>query len=870
MKRILLLIITVYLTLSSIAQTADSTANRAALLAARGNITALRPLYRDSGNRFPPYIRLYCEMALARADAHYARMIVCIDSLTDNYEKELGLRGRLALSQLKAEGLCQMGRYAELADYCRAEEAYYKRRRVKRYLIAPIQEFRRKGERLGGNSTRSRMLAMADRDRAFALAKAYADARDSLDTFGRLRCELTLSSAFHRPDRLLSCTDSLLSLYADSLDATELTFCLNAHARTLIERGKWDDLADFARRSRQLPQAHAAPLRLYGHIGEALRGKPESKMERPSDTCTLDVTYEWPLLVKAAVNDDTPRYFTLETGQRYTYLPEAEARRAGVEMIPDTIRLSCSAGWISACPAFARRLTLGDVVFQNILLYVVVDSAQVRSPFTRALGSNELIRLGVLRLYPEKILLPPMPATAPDITDSEWSALPNLRLSRDRTLRLRATHDGRERLFSLDTSFPDNVMPRASFRDGVRDSAALCLSINGTDYHTPITWSDSRLPDYDGLLGTAFLQNTQEAAELDFGTMTLSMGMPLAADGTPAPFTPAFDGFYFERNRAALESSSPNEALRDYLNYQLLYGKNLPEKLIALCQRQHGADTPVFPYAQAEARSLFELGRYAEGLRLTVAETSPEAWGDTTSRARWNNLFASLAAQPAPALKDTSLTSTLQMTAEGTWPVGAGNRTFEARLDGNTPITWVSHKAAKRLKVHRLAQTPDGGSIGLLPQLQIGSFTLCNLPCRIAPKKGNAPVPPDAEKGILLGFDVLRRFSYVAFSPSGTATFSTQSLPRQGGTSLRNEKQLRAQAETQTGYTSVRIDWDFNGQTSGNCQAVVLAGMPCQAATASGERQSLFLTLGQLCRIGDGVVFDFERMRLLWRQAVAE
>lgn len=872
MKRLLLLFITCCLALTAWPQSADSLANRAALLAARGDIAALRPLYRESGTRFPPYVRLYCEMALARADAHYARMLTCIDSLTTDYEKELGLKGRLALTQLKAEGLCNLGRYAELARYCREEEAYYKRRRVKRYLIDPIREYRRKGERLGGTSTRSRLLALADRDRAFALAAAYATARDSLDTFGRLRCDLTLASAFHRPDRLLACTDSLLTLYADSLDATELTFCLNARARTLIERGQWGALADFARAARQLSQPHAAPMRLYEHIGEALREKPVTRVERPADTCALRITYEWPLLVKAAVNDDAPRYFTLETGQRYTYLPESDARRAGLELLPDTIHLNSSAGRIAACPAFARRLQLGDVTIHNLLLYVVVDSSEVRLPFTRVLGSNELLRIGSAAFYPEKILFPPTSA-APVAADAAaqsagpqwWPAAPNLRLSRDRTLRLHVVHNGRERLFSLDTSFPNNIIPRASFRDAVPDSAVFDLELNGRHYPTPVTWNDFRLPDYDGLLGTAFLQNTQTPALMDLEAMTLRMGPALEGDGTGGPNCPAFDGFYFERNRVALESSTTNEALRDYIDFQLLNGKNRPEELLRLCQAQHDTPEPVFPYAQAEARSLYELGRYAEGQRLTAAALPATAWGEAKPPSAWDTLFASLSAQPAPTLTGRPGTATLRMSADGTWPVSAGDRTFFARIDGNAPVSWVSHKAAKRLKVRRLVHTPDGGAIGLLPELRIGHFTVRNLPCRIAAKKAETPVPRDAESGLLLGYDVLRRFAWVAFTPSATAEFSTDSLPRQGGASLRLEDGLCAEAETPTGYASVRLDWDFSAPAVAQGAALTLDGTAVTASPAADAPGRYALPLGQACRKGEGVVLDFRNMRLRWR-----
>lgn len=849
---------------------ADSLSDRAALLAARGDIAALRPLFRASGAQFPPYVRLYCEMALARADAHYERMLSCIDSLTANYEKELGLKGRLALTQLKADGLCRMGRYADLAEYCSSEEAYYMRRRVKRYLLEPIREYRRKGERLGGMSARSRMLALADRDRAFELAAAYAPVRDSLDIFGRLRCDLTLASAFHRSDRLLACTDSLLALYADSLDAAELTFCLNARARTFIERGAWRELAAFARHARRLEQPHAAPLRHYLRIGEAFSSLPMSRTERPASTCAVPVTYEWPLLVKAAVNSDAPRYFTLETGQPYTYLPEAEARHAGLTIVPDTIRLSSSAGMVAACPAFAERFVLGDIVFHNVLVYAVVDTAQLHAPFSRVIGSNELLRIGKIRFFPEKIQFPAdgQPDVAADTLHPaagafRWPESAVLRLSRERTLRLRAAHNGRERLFSLDTSFPDNVMPRASFRTEESDSLHLDLDLCGRRFSTPVTWSDVRLPDYDGLLGTAFLQNAADSVVADFRNMALELAPP-AADAQPGGvFAPAFDGFYFERNRAALESSAAGDLLLTYARFEMFRGKNRPDRLLLLCHALREVEEAGDPYVRTTARCLYEMGKYADGGQLLAKETQPEAWGGVDVRTKWAELFRGLAGQPAVSLTGKAGQVVLHRTDDGLWPVNAGNKEMEARLDGNEYFTVVSHKAAKRMKVRRLVHTADGGGVGLIPELSVGHFTFRNLPCRIVAKKVEGPVPSEARTGLLLGYDVLRRFAWVAFNPSGDAVFSLDSLAGTGGASLRNADGLMVQGELPTGYVSAALEWDFAQPPVAGGLPLTVAGREFKARRPATGTARAQLTLGQLAADGHSAVFDFRKMRLL-------
>lgn len=870
MKRALFFFLAALLWFSAGASPADSLADRAALLAARGDIAALRPLLREAGTQFPTYVRLYCEMAVARADAHYVRMFSCIDSLTADYEEELGLKGRLALTQLKADGLCRLGRYADLAAYCREEEAYYKRRRVKRYLLAPIREYRRKGERLGGTSARARMLALADRDRAFELAAAYAPVRDSLDAFGRLRCDLTLASAFHRPERLLACTDSLLALYADSLDATELTFCLNARARTLIERGAWADLAAFARSARRLEHAHAAPLRHYERIGETLAALPPSRMERPAEETTVPVTYEWPLLVKAVAGRDVPRFFTLETGQPYTYLPEAEARQAGMTIVPDTIRLSTSAGMVAACPAFAERLALGNIVFHNLLVYSVVDTARLRAPFSRVIGSGELLRIGKFRLFPEIIQIPAVGTLragtdAPtSVTDGVWwpeEAV--LRLSRDRTLRLRAFQGGRERLFSLDTSFPDNVMSRASFRAAGADS--LQLDLLGRRFPVPVTWSDVRLPGYDGLLGAAFLQNAADSVVADFRLMTLKINPAEENAQAAGAFAPAYDGFYFERNRAALEKSEAGDLLLTYARFEMLRGKNRSDSLLSLCQTLREVEEAGDPYVRTAARCLYEMGRYADGGQLVAQEVRPEAWGGAEVRTEWADLFRGLSGQPAASLTGRTGQTVLHRTAEGLWPVSAGDKEMEARIDGGELLTVVSHKAAKRMKVRRLVHTADGGGIGVIPELNVGRFTFHDLPCRIAAKKAEGPVPPDARTGLLLGYDVLHRFAWVAFSPSGDAVFSLDSLSRTGGVSLRHADGLMVQGEVPTGYVSVSLVWDFASSAPAEGFLLTVDGRELAARRSADEAARAQLTLGQLAAGGYSAVFDFRHMRFLLR-----
>lgn len=85
-----------------------------ALLAARGDLERLRPLYDSVRQSLSPHTALYCRFAMTRGAGHHREVIALIDSLERFHERKLDVRGLLALATERCEAHVALGEYAEL------------------------------------------------------------------------------------------------------------------------------------------------------------------------------------------------------------------------------------------------------------------------------------------------------------------------------------------------------------------------------------------------------------------------------------------------------------------------------------------------------------------------------------------------------------------------------------------------------------------------------------------------------------------------------------------------------------------------------------------------------------------------------------
>lgn len=526
MKRIYLLfilIMCVWATRSSHAdEVNDSTATRAALLAARGDADALRPLMRDSAQYLPADVREYCTMAIARADHNYKAMVGSIDKLVGDYSDKIGLTGRISLSLLKAEALRNMGDYAALREFCNGEVKYYRRRRVKKSLIDPFRRLADKGRRLSGNTTRSRLLGLADRFHPFRLDSLYRSLstaqRDSLDTYARLRCEATLWHAFPQPYAYAErAADSLMTQFADSLDSDGLTMCLRSRARAFIREGRWSELSELAHKAERTDFPQTAPTAHYIKLGEALEGKPKSKVEFEEGT-VIPTSYGWPLRVKARVNGQAEEDFFIDTGQAHTLLTREGAKHFGAEMVADTLQITCSAGIANACPVFIDSMRIGGVKFSNFVAYVVIDDDILPIGKYQAIGCDQLRQLPSISFKPECIVV------SSSKGDSANYLKPNVGLSADNTFRiLMESEKEGNHLFGFDTGNPDDIISAQAFPTSSKTAAPLIFTTgNATVSINDAASVDTRYADYDGVLGIPFIKSG-DAVTLDFKKMTMKV-----------------------------------------------------------------------------------------------------------------------------------------------------------------------------------------------------------------------------------------------------------------------------------------------------------------------------------------------------------
>lgn len=872
MKRCFLLLFFSFVAAAQmLAAPSDTLSARLALLAARGEAAELRPLYLRNAATLPPYTRLYCEMALARADRRYGRMVASIDTLLRDYPRRLGTNGRFALVELKAHGLQQLGRYDELAVFCRKELKYYRRKRFERSRLSRLADYERKGQRLAGGSLRARILGLADRDSVFALRALYAAAADSLDAYARWRAGLSLSLAFRRDAAALALSDSLLSVVPDSLDADDFAKVLTARCRLLAHAGRWGELADVAGRYEADARAGALPLAHFRRQGQAWRDVAPSQLTAASEVLPVHVSRDWPLLVSLSLNGGPETPFLFDSGQQHTLVSSALARESALRVLPDTFVLSTPLGLLRVCPALADSLRLGSVTFSRIRLYVTADTARFPAGVSAILGADELVRCGAFRLSGEQLtLMPSARATAS-------AAAPNLRFASAGTPLLRAEAGGEERFFAIDTGNAGSVLSGIVFPRGETDTLAFTFLLDGRELPAgPLVLRDYRLADRDGALGVPFLRGFSEVT-LDFRDMRLSVGGP--CDYRPLhvfDYVERGDFFALERNAASLAAAS---APRDvaFMRLHVAGGKNRPDSVAALAGRLLASAADRTPEAETGERdyllmyrlhALIQSGLYAEASRL-VDGASREGLHSGSVRETLLDLGATCLAlagvSPTRIVAGGAGTAVLSEvgTEDGTPGVElvVNRREMEAALDPGLETTVLTEKAARRLKVrivHRHAAYPY--SVGLIDSLRLGSYVLRDVLCHVYDGK---------ERQMVLGFNVLCHFASVVFSPGRVSLSSVASPAVSGAVPLRFDGRLCAQGLSDGRYVTLTF------LPAGRC---TLAGRPSSVSVGSLRLPpSMFvpgdftdeayhidgaLSLPELVRAAGGVQFDFSRMQL--------
>ncbi len=828
--------------MSSAATPDDSIADAAALLAARGHVDELRPLYEDKGHAFPRDVRLYCEMALARADHQETRLLACIDTLMGEYSRKLGLKGHLSLALLKAETLRNLGCFGELVAYCDKELAYFRGRKVKRQLLEPFCALREKGLRLSGDTPRTCALRLADRDKAFDLSAQYAPALSAFDGYARLRCGLTLAKAYNRPAEAAACAGSLLAAYADSLDSRDYRMCVETRAQALAYLGKWRELGRFVDEAERSGKAVPVVLKHYRVLSKAFQNCPETAVEHPEHDCVWPVTYDYPPLIKGDFGNNMPLYFSLSTGLPHTVIPASDTIMAcGLQQLPDTLYIMSALGPVKARPALARQLTFGGITFRNLLLYVAETPRQEggepgrNQELLRTLGMGDLARLGILDYYGEKVVV--------RHAASKPSEKPNLRLSTDGTLLLKSADEGQNRIFSLNTSYPANLLSPAVFPE--EDSPVLAVETGGTVVEAAAVVPETHTPGSDGLLGLPFFHRAFPV-RMDFVNMKLTGrfdGSSAVVDET----SPLFIG----RNLPAIARSEAfGQKERMDISLLLAAYKGNDEAFLKQADEYLGlrealglSDEDVLAVLAMKQKALVRTGRYGEAAALKYPQTNGHKdLKGVIEQTKCQVAGLPAMAVPAVEIEEEALVPYIDK-AEKTLPATVNRRETEVKLalslDMASPVV-MSYKTAKHLKVRLFGPKKTAvkeKQAGLIDSLRIGNTVFRNILCTVLPAR---------EQETAIGFGLLSLLDGVRLTRQGVQPL--MALPsNKTAVPFVFDLGLVVEGETLTGYADVFLTEKSAGSgaagiarpvaTGQKGMEIMLCGQPVSAAPRGGTAQ---------------------------------
>lgn len=863
MKRFLnILFLFISIAASSQAALPDSIANRCAMLAARGEVRLLRPLYRQHKAELPTYVRLFCDLAIARAEGNNNRTNQCVDSLVSNFPKQVGAVGRLTLTELKAENLLNDGLYDELQAYADEQVLYLKRHNFKAARIDVFRDYARKAIRYGSSGESGRILGLAERRSDFELLKAYRSDQ-SLTAFARLTARAELARAFNLPDAACASADSLLRFYADSLNAEVQTTYLTTCIENYISQGLWKKLAEFCEFATTLPQLRAVPLETFSSIARELRNEQPFALEQPATPISVPTTRDWPLLLPVSVNGGSNVFFHLNTGQHLTIITEADARQFGARVLNVTLAVNTMFGKVNVRPAFLRELRVGSVRFRNLLVYVFPAeemTAEMKPEICRILGNRELMRLGEVSIYPEKIVFAP---SQMDVRKSQ----PNLRLNDNYRLQLQAEYGDAICGLSLESGSPGNVLSAVVFPPEETDTLDFHLTLNGECALVPaVELSEVKDGNSCGILGLPFLRGFS-LVRFDFGGMKLTIeGKQQYNHRYLTDYTADGDLFGLERNAPALQAVTDDSVTSDFLRLLVDKGKNVPNSVVSLARRLEPAlfgsrsEEELLMVEIEKVRALGGIGHYSEAAAdcRKLLDNNAFSGSSRLEIQRYEQLLRAAIPFGAPQYLSTADSLAVPFNqADKTVSVQAGKKSYISSIDITQPITTLSTKAVQKLGAHVFFRDIQN-TYAMLPEIAIGTARFRNIFCKVV---------EDKDIKITLGFNLFRLIPQLTLTQNQLILGKHQTA---SGTPMRFDKYLCVQGETNAGYVILRL------KMSGQNSLLRLKDTPVSVAEAKiqasdavpgdyNEQENPYqgeISIDYLINRQGRVTFDWEKMRM--------
>ena len=876
MRRYLFLFISVVSIVQLWAQSRDSL-YRICQMAADGRMEGIRDFVDEHRFSIPTGERLFLEWHLAREVNNRERMRSAGDSLlADTSGMFVSYRPILACENIRS--LVSMN----LTDSALAYARYVEKHTppvARNYWACQFEHYRILLERMSSASVAESRIWAACMENSQAMEEVLVwdtgQDGDRLHSLAGSWRSLYRNWQLGKRKDALRDAEQIVQNYGTELTPIEQLELAFIHCQLLESEGHYAEMAQRAIRTMREVQLDSSAydrwwLNQYKQVGLLLAKTPCPVIERPDTLVRIPLHHKgWPLQVRCKLNGCDMGLVTIDTGAMSSLIDRESARRFGVRMLPVVTYVSSYLGTHKCRFAVVDSMSIGDITFRNRLVRVIDDDswnhpAQVGT----LLGMNELIDMGIIDIYDDRLELP--------LSAEASSVSPNFCMGRFPGVLFRANVGGRVHTFNFDTGSAALFIDKKCFplygpeQDFVLDTDFGAVSMGRNVY-----WNkDGSNTSYDGLLGMPFVTRF-DRFRINFQAMRLEgYGVrPLKHD--LGILINSGDFFKLEQTRKEWDTSNP--FLVDLASLFVAYGKNCPDSVIVLVRRlsekyKEKIDQQLRTSLGALlANALLDAGYYARAARVLRGFLGQIAVADQQDGIRKKlNLAECLSLQPATeAVYGKNAKSPKCVSGPD------GKLRVEARINGKKaimglnpsvpycilPVGLADRLNTKRLSVYFNAESGDSVWIGVVPRLQLGGVVLSHVVCEIVPRD----VLPS------IGLQVLRLLPPFECSSTGMKYLSSGI---EEGIPLRLENNRLYVPITHEGF-AWKCMWTGDdeiclSQRVQNLETLYMGSMELHPYLSQGKRlsdgmrQSASLTVGldAILRQGVTLKFDFSAMRM--------
>ena len=261
------------------------------------------------------------------------------------------------------------------------------------------------------SSLRAKVLTLNDYPDALRLWELYNDSASVMDKATQLHAKVSLYYYFNRPDEMLQCVDSLLTLYPKECTTEQkLAYCY-VKAEKLLEKGHykklntwWKSLRKDRKLYREIEKQENFPCSEKAIQG--LSDKDNFRVDFPESSSTVPTSYTYPLVLSVTINGTTLPATIFDTGAPYTFLTKETATKCNVQCMGDTIPVKSMFGTSQATTGFVKTLQLGSITFHNVTVHVsLLEKDPIFSGHDALLGLKELRGISALEFEFGKLTL---------------------------------------------------------------------------------------------------------------------------------------------------------------------------------------------------------------------------------------------------------------------------------------------------------------------------------------------------------------------------------------------------------------------------------------------------------------------------------